>query len=58
MLGYIQFDVEVYSKDDRFRGIKRFTLFELLSAQFKWAFHYQEDKQIFNNLKNILVEEF
>jgi hypothetical protein len=58
MLGYIQFDVEVYSKDDRFRGIKRFTLFELLSAQFKWDFHYQEDKQIFNNLKNILVEEF
>ena len=58
MLGYIQFDVEMYNKNGMFKGIKRFTLLELLSAQFKWDFHYQEDKQIFDNLKNILIEEF
>ena len=58
MLGEIRFDVEVYSKDGGFRGVRRFALWELLSAPFNWDFHYKEDKAIFESLKNMLVEEF
>lgn len=57
-MGSIQFDVEVYSKQNNFVGIYKYTLLELMCASFKYYFVYDEDKHIFNNLKNIMIEEF
>ena len=58
MLGSIKFDVEVYSNQGNFRGIKRYPIIDLLQATFKWDFHYKEDKAIFNNIKSMLEEEW
>lgn len=57
-MGTIMFDVEVYSKQKNFVGIFKYNMYELLSATFEWCFVYIEDKHIFEQIKNIMIEEF